>query len=64
MEKSELVVSGNISMDRREEIGQQLGAKTVVHYSKYLGLPSVIKRGKKIVFQIVVDRVISQLKEW
>lgn len=36
----------------------------MVQYSKYLGLPTIIRRGKKQVFQNVVDNDVNRLKGW
>ncbi|KAL8547141.1 hypothetical protein ACS0TY_006742 [Phlomoides rotata] len=47
LDKSELTVSRNISEQHRDEMGTQLGARTVERYSKYLGLPTLIGRSKR-----------------
>lgn len=62
MDKSELSTSANIPISRREEMGNELGARQVPQYLKYLGLLIVVGRGKKAFFQSVVDRVINKLK--
>lgn len=64
LEKSEIITSGNMSEEKREELGQQFGAKPVVQYAKYLGLPMIIGRSKKVVFQTVMERINTQLKGW
>lgn len=61
LDKLELSTSRNVSLERRDELNHQLGAHQVMQYSKYLGLPTIVGRGKKVVFQIVVDRVINKL---
>lgn len=62
--KSELLASANIPDAIRDEMGQQLGARTVGSYTKYLGLPTLIGRSKREVFQITYERVLSKLKGW
>lgn len=64
LDKSEMTSSGNVSQERKRELELQLGARSVAQHSKYLGLPTVIGKKKKMVFQTVVDRVISRLKGW
>lgn len=64
LQKSELFASGNVSNEWRENMGTQLGARTVGHYSKYLGLPTLIGRSKSQVFQSIMDRIMSKLKGW
>lgn len=62
IDKYELTTSGNVS-EGMISIGQQLGAKIVAQYSKFMGLPTIISRRKKLVFQSLVDRVINKLKK-
>lgn len=50
MGKSELSTSDNLTAIRREELGRELGARQVIQYSKYLGLPTILGRGKKAIF--------------
>lgn len=42
LEKTEITVSSNISMEKKQELGGRLGVKTVQQHSKYLGLPTMI----------------------
>lgn len=64
LNKSELFVSGNVDVITKCERGMQLRAQTVDYYTKYLGLPTLVGRSKKQVFQVVVERVINRLKGW
>jgi ribonuclease HI len=41
-----------------------MGVKTVDTHSKYLGLPVVFGRSKKLIFSLVIDRVWKKLKGW
>ncbi|MCH94768.1 reverse transcriptase-like protein, partial [Trifolium medium] len=40
------------------------GVKTVDNHSKYLGLPVVFGRSKKLIFSLVIDRVWKKVKGW
>lgn len=64
LDKSELFSSGNISDERRQDLGSQLGAQTVEQYSKYLGLPTLVGRSKTQVFRSIIEMVLSRLKGW
>lgn len=64
MDKLELFASGNIYENTKNDRGRQFGARTVEGYSKYLGLPTLIGRSKRQVFQVVTERVLQRLKGW
>lgn len=64
LEKTEITVSSNISMAKKQELGARLGVKTVHQHTKYLGLSTVIGKSKKTVFAGLVDRVVKKLKDW
>lgn len=47
LDKTEITVSSNISVERRKELSDRLGVREVEQHSKYLGLPTLIGRSKK-----------------
>lgn len=62
--KSELSFSSNVSEERREEIQESLGVVEVEKHEKYLGLPTMVGRSKKVIFTHVQDRIWKKLKRW
>ncbi|CAL1413281.1 unnamed protein product [Linum trigynum] len=63
-DKSELSFSKNVRCSRRMEICGTLGIKEVDKLPKYLGLPTVISRSKKAIFEDIKERVRKKLKDW
>jgi hypothetical protein len=64
MEKSEVSYSRNVPIENKEMIFNKMGVKTVDTHSRYLSLPVVFGRSKKVVFSLVQDRVWKKLKGW
>ena len=50
--------------DTRESIKGILGVQEINHYEKYLGLPSLVGRGKKASFNYIKERVWQKLQGW
>ncbi|GKB96085.1 hypothetical protein Tco_0982222 [Tanacetum coccineum] len=48
----------------RRKVTEILGVREVAHLSKYLGLPLVIGRSKKVVFQNILDKITKKLSGW
>ncbi|KAL8153426.1 hypothetical protein V2J09_011186 [Rumex salicifolius] len=57
VQNSEICFSKNLSEGKRQEIAGFLGVKEVDRYPKYLGLPTIIGRSKKVVFEGVKERM-------
>ncbi|KAK6159063.1 hypothetical protein DH2020_006377 [Rehmannia glutinosa] len=64
MDKSKLSASKNVLDEIFQQIRNKLGVREVEHHTKYLGLPILFGRSKKIMFQNVVEKVHSKLKSW
>lgn len=64
LEKSTMTFSPGTSQDDREAIQQVLGIQVVPQFEKYLGMPAVVGRSKKEVFNFVKDRVWDRVKRW
>ena len=63
-DKSSVFFSPNIHQDLKESIFSILGPMQDSKHSKYLGLPSFIRRSKKQVFSILKERVGQKLAGW
>jgi hypothetical protein len=64
MDKSEASFSRNVLEADSQFICNMMGAKTVAAQNRYLGLPVVFGRSKKVIFSFVKDRVWKKLKGW
>lgn len=53
----EVTFSRNISLNLPNFLHVKLNFTAVTEHRKYFGLPTYIRRSKKIVFQIIQDRV-------
>ncbi|XP_048491644.1 uncharacterized protein LOC125492933 [Beta vulgaris subsp. vulgaris] len=62
--KSEVSFSKKVTSCRRAEIRDLFGVREVVKHDKYLGLPTVIGRSKKMVFAVLKERVWKKLQGW
>ncbi|KAL8159041.1 LOW QUALITY PROTEIN: hypothetical protein V2J09_000578 [Rumex salicifolius] len=60
-QKIEVSFSKNVNVVVRAAV---LGVKEVDRDGKYLGLPTVIGRSKKVVFSIIKDRIWKRLQGW
>ncbi|XP_074347514.1 uncharacterized protein LOC141686355 [Apium graveolens] len=63
-QKSAIFFSYNVRMDKQQEIKQVLEVSNDIGDSKYLGLPSLIGRLKKLVFKYLKEKVIQRIKGW
>ncbi|GJT41078.1 reverse transcriptase [Tanacetum coccineum] len=63
-EKSEISFSANVEQHVRSRILESLSVREVAYQTKYLGLPSIIGRSKKVVFQSILDRIKRKLGGW
>lgn len=62
--KTSLVFSNSTTDATKTEIMEALGIPEIVHYDKYLGLPSLIGRHKKASFDYIKERVWRKLQGW
>ncbi|XP_058002198.1 uncharacterized protein LOC110637782 isoform X3 [Hevea brasiliensis] len=62
VEKSELTTSKCVYSHLRSELRGRIGDRQVDQSSKYLGLPSVLWKSKRIVFRHIKDRVWNKVK--
>ena len=56
-EKTSLFFSKSTEEETRQEIKRVLGVQEIKFYEKYLGLPSLVGRGKKASFSYIKERV-------
>lgn len=63
-EKTALFFSKAVTEANRQIIKGILGVREIHHYEKYLGLPSLIGRGKKASFNYIKERVWRKLQGW
>ncbi|XP_023880426.1 uncharacterized protein LOC111992797 [Quercus suber] len=62
--KSSIYFSPNTSQELKDEILRILGPMQDSSHTKYLGLPSIIGRSKKVVFAEIKDKVCRKLAGW
>lgn len=62
--KSGIFFSANVRRDKQQEITGILGVSNDLSNSNYLGLPSLIGRSKKCVFNFVKERVWKKVQSW
>ena len=63
-DKSSIFFSPNTSQDLKNEILSILGPMQDSSHTKYLGLPSILGRSKKVVFAEIKDKVCKKLASW
>ncbi|XP_057248279.1 uncharacterized protein LOC125493714 [Beta vulgaris subsp. vulgaris] len=63
-DKSEVSFSKSVDDRRKNEIRSLFGVREVERHEKYLGLPTVIGRSKKMVFMVLKERVWKKLQGW
>lgn len=63
-QKSGVFFSANVRRDKQEELKTVLGVYNDLGESKYLGLPSLVGRSKKTVFNFLKERVSKKIAEW
>ncbi|KAL0378749.1 UNVERIFIED_CONTAM: Retrovirus-related Pol polyprotein from type-1 retrotransposable element R2 [Sesamum radiatum] len=64
LQKSAMVVSGNVDVNQRVELAHILGVEVVEKHAKYLGLPTVAGRSKRELFEGIKDRFWCKLHSW
>ena len=63
-DKSSIFLSPNTSQELKDEIIHILGSMHDSNHTKYLGLPSIIGRSKKLVFAEIKEKVGKKLAGW
>lgn len=63
-QKSGIFFSANVRRDKQRDITEVLGVMNDLRDTKYLGLPSLIGKAKKRVFNFLTDRVRSRIQGW
>ncbi|KAL0448321.1 UNVERIFIED_CONTAM: putative mitochondrial protein [Sesamum latifolium] len=57
LDKSEIAFSCNTPEQQKEDLVRILGVRVVERHTKYLGLPALVGRSKKAIFQNLKDRI-------
>ena len=63
-EKKSLFFSKNIRMEIQEEIKNNFGAQIINKHERYLGLPTLVGRGKRKAFNRIKDQVGRKIAGW
>ncbi|XP_074372587.1 uncharacterized protein LOC141713189 [Apium graveolens] len=62
--KSAIFSSSNVRRDKQEAIKNEIGVYKDIGKSKYLGLPSLVYRSKKKVFNYLKEKIIQKIESW
>ena len=63
-EKTSLFFSKNTSVEVKEEVKDMFGAQVIHQHERYLGLPTLVGRGKKKPFHRILDQVGRKIAGW
>ena len=63
-EKTSLFFSKNTSVEVKEEVKDMFGAQVIHQHERYLGLPTLVGRGKKKAFHHILDHVGRKIAGW
>ncbi|KAL0455818.1 UNVERIFIED_CONTAM: hypothetical protein Slati_0921000 [Sesamum latifolium] len=64
LEKSAMIFSKNVTPTSREHLAAILGVKVEERHAKYVGLPTIVSRSKRKVFDGIKDRIWSKMQGW
>ena len=62
--KTTIFFGGNVTDSAKLQVQSLLGVSEIKEYEKYLGLPPVVGRHKKVSFNYIKDRVWGKLQGW
>ena len=63
-EKTSLFFSKNTTMEVKDSIKRLFGAQVIKQHEQYLGLPSLVSKGKKKAFNKIKDQVGKKIAGW
>ncbi|XP_021721052.1 uncharacterized protein LOC110688593 [Chenopodium quinoa] len=63
-DKSEVSFSKGVTADRRGELMSIPSMRQVDRHEKYLGIPTIVSRSRKAVFEALTDRIWKRLQGW
>ena len=63
-EKTSLFFSKNTRGEVKEEVKEMFGAQVIYQHERYLGLPTLVGRGKKKAFHRILDQVGRKIASW
>ncbi|KAL0434673.1 UNVERIFIED_CONTAM: hypothetical protein Sradi_0175200 [Sesamum radiatum] len=64
LDKSSIVISPNVEDHQRHQIADILGVQLIARHDKYLGLPAVVGKSRRELFQSLRDRMWSRIEGW
>ncbi|XP_074271816.1 uncharacterized protein LOC141595750 [Silene latifolia] len=64
LDKTTVSFSKGVTEDRRGSVAERLGVSVVEEQARYLGLPTVIGRSKKVITDIIRDKLCKRLQGW
>ncbi|XP_074321457.1 uncharacterized protein LOC141657967 [Silene latifolia] len=64
LEKTTVVYSRGVTQGQRDAVTARLGVGEVGEHGRYLGLPTVIGRSKKVLTDIIRDKLSKRLQGW
>ncbi|XP_074304735.1 uncharacterized protein LOC141639525 [Silene latifolia] len=64
LEKTTVVFSRGVIRGQRDAVSARLGVEEVREHARYLGLPTVVGRSKKVITDIIRDKLSKRLQGW
>ncbi|XP_074265956.1 uncharacterized protein LOC141588411 [Silene latifolia] len=64
LDKSEMVFSKKVGSQMRDTVKALLGVREVDKYEKYLELPTIIGKSKKVIFASLKERIWKKMRGW
>ncbi|XP_062005887.1 uncharacterized protein LOC133723071 [Rosa rugosa] len=63
-QKSSVVFSNNVNVDRQREMAALLEVKCVTEHDRYLGLPMRVGKSKTAIFEYIKEKLTKKLVSW